>query len=135
MSINGSVVTKEIVAPYFFEKLVSCEGDVLVFHQIKEQIVLLGRHGSLLAVNVNLSARNVNFKSFKGVLIGLGSLLCGLAALEHDLDSRHEFLRRKRLYNIVVYAYFKAKKLVVFLTSCGKHYHRDILGFMYLLAG
>ena len=50
MSINGSVVTEEIISPYLLKQLVSCKRYVLVLDKIEQQVVFLRRKVGLFAV-------------------------------------------------------------------------------------
>ena len=65
MSINSSVVTEEIISPYFFKKLVSGKSYVLVLYKVEQQVVFLWGKVCLFAVYENISCGEVYLKSFK----------------------------------------------------------------------
>ena len=134
MCINGSVIPEEIIAPDIGKKLVPGKSNVLVFYQIKEEVVLLWCEVNLFAVDSDGSGGYVYFETtkFEGLLCrSRGAFPPG----ENCVYSGHKLLRAERFNHIVVYAQFKAKKLVIFLSSGGKHNGWDIFYFLNFLAG
>ena len=134
MSINSSVVTEEIISPYFFKKLVSGKSYVLVLHKVEQQVVFLWGKVCLFAVYENISCSEVYLKSFK--LYGFaGRLISGFVALYYRIYASENLFGRERLYNIVVNAHLKSEQLVIFLRSCREHKYWCVLELSYLLAG
>ena len=77
MSVEGSFVAEEVIAPDLADKLFTCEGKSLVLNHIEEQLVLLRSHLDSLAVDCYDSCRKINRKSLvdKHVLFSLFALL------------------------------------------------------------
>lgn len=97
MSINGSVVTEEIISPYLFKQLVSCKRYVLVLHKIEQQVVFLRRKVSLFAVYEYISCRKIDFKTFKFYCFS-DRLISGFITFDYRIDAGKYLFGREGLY-------------------------------------
>ncbi|CAM2158050.1 exported hypothetical protein [Paraburkholderia tropica] len=128
MHVDGPFLDEHVVAPHLIEQLRAAVHALRMRHEEVQQTEL-GR----AEIELDLRAFGVRRDAVRGRVeletVDGDHVFRELrrAAAQDRLDARHQFLRRKRLRDVVVGADFEAKHLVLLVAARGQHDDRNML--------